>query len=248
MRSATCLLIVMTACGGPSADDSPADDSPTDDTADLVDDGDAEDADQPLEPDAWASRVTSVDVLVGPSSIHTYLELDGARNLVRFPDAGECADLSTDAHDSVPSCIDSITINGIELASPSASNSAMPYAAAVTLATDSILRITECGHPIEIPIHAGPFPLATDVVAVEEGDDLIIDWMTTESETLVGISGGTGQRACRVEGGHFRFSGFAGLPFLQAHVRPIAPPEEHATAIGPVRVWYGTETVVGDQQ
>lgn len=239
MRSATCLLAVVASCGGgPSADDA-LDDSLNDDTSDVVDADDL-----PAEPDAWAARVTAVDVLVGSNSILAYLELDHEPGRVRFPEAGACADLSTDAIVTLESCIDSITIAGVALTSQSTYGTAMPYDATVALETDSMLRITECGQTIEIPIHAGPYPRATDVVAVEQGDDLVIDWTTTESETLVGISGGTGLHACRAEGGRFRFSGFVGLPFQQAHVRPLPPRDEYATAIGPVRVWYGTETVV----
>jgi hypothetical protein len=106
-----------------------------------------------------------------------------------------------------------------------------------------MLSATDCGHRIEIPLHAGPFAVATNVAGTRDGSDLVVNWTTSAPFAIASLQTTTGEIDCNDAGAsQHRFVDLNAPSTTRASVQPLSAPETTQTDLGVVRVWYGDRT------
>src|SRR3989442_1145963 len=124
-----------------------------------------------------APDIDGIDIVVSSTRVVAWVGLTGAlANTGRFAAPGTCGG-TTDAIIVVQSCLGALEIAGTALTSGAAElGPANPYEAMVTVHAGSIFSAHDCGHTIEVPLHAGPFPRATSAQAIRSGTDIVVSW------------------------------------------------------------------------
>ncbi len=109
--------------------------------------------------------------------------------------------------------------------------------------TATTLEITGCDRTVSVPLHAGPYPAATELRAERSDADLVVTWSApAATSVLVGVNGGFGDYTCHdAPSGAYRFAGRAEVRGV-AQVQTFGPPETTQTELGAVQVWYGEVT------
>lgn len=159
-----------------------------------------------------------------------------------FPAPGACGG-TPDATTYAPNCFAGIDIDNSTLASEASDPTpANPFTYRHPTTANSMLSASDCGRSIEIPLHAGPFAVATNIAGTRDGEDIVISWTTTAPFAISSLES-TGEVDCNdATASQHRFAN-ANVPSItQAAVQPLSAPEKTQTDLGEVRVWYGDRT------
>jgi hypothetical protein len=182
--------------------------------------------------------VTGFDVVVSSTSLEVWVGLTGALAYSgHFPAPGACGGFSDNAP-ITQNCFGSLDVDGVAISSRNNLGPVNPFGMQLTVTPTSILTATDCGRTIEIPLHAGPYPVASNLAATRAGADLLVSWASDAPFALAVIGGTFGDLECLdTNTGEHRFPMESGDSY--AFVQAFASPEITETELGEVRVWYG---------
>ncbi len=193
-------------------------------------------------PDALALDVTGFDLLISSTYVRVYVHFNpGAPDGITWPhipDVGACAELETDAASAVASTLRNVAIDGLPLTNDDPfpdKQVSSPFTSYEGVTVDTVFRATDAGISIMVPIHAGGYLEATNVLAQQQGTDVLTSWSApTADSVLVGY--GFGAYSCRRPvSSQFLLPNAIG----QIQVQALAAPQTTETSLGAVRVFYG---------
>ena len=184
------------------------------------------------------------DVLVSSSSVVVYagftapLDTDGPR----FPVTGGCASV-TDAYSYAPSCLTTVAIDGVQLATISPTLLSNPFSSSSPVTADAMLQVTGCGTTIEAPLHARTGPAASGITTMRATGTVTVGWAATNADvTLVDVGSGFSDLECLEPARTHAFPDLGNGAEIRGFVQPLLGPEITETRLGQVRVWYGDAT------
>lgn len=184
------------------------------------------------------ANVDGYDVIVSSTGIVVWAGFtDVLAHDGHFPAPGACGGFGDTAVIS-QSCFGSLSVDGIPIASRDSIGPVNPFGAELVVTPTSVLTASDCDRTIEIPLHAGPYPIATNVAAMQSGTDLIVTWTSDAPFTLVTHGTGYAVDECldqNASSHRFADSGAVSGGEVQA----LSAPETTESALGEVRVWYG---------
>ncbi len=196
-----------------------------------------------IQPDAAAPDIDGLDVVVSSTGVVVWVGFTGIlMNNGRFAAPGSCGG-QTDGLINAPTCFAGIDIDNTSVDSVFAQAAANPYVSSRPVSASSMLSASDCGRSIQIPLHAGPFPTASNVTGMRSGQSVVVSWMTTAPFTIASVRGSLVLADCTDAGASEHTFPFGGNePQLTVSVQPLTAPEITHTDLGDVRVWYGDRT------